>query len=41
MQNEITVRNKIEVEYQVKKDEVIKSFNAEKQRRREAEILCS
>ncbi len=39
MQNEITVRNKIEVEYQVKKDEVDRSFNAEKQRRREAEIF--
>ena len=33
------MRNKIEVEYQVKKDEVVKSFNAERQRRKEAEIL--
>ena len=40
-QNEITVRNKIAVEQQVKKGEVVKSFNAERQRRREAEILCS
>ena len=33
------MRNKIEVGYQVKKDEVVKSFNAEGQMRREAEIL--
>ena len=37
--NEIMMRNKFEVEYQVKKDEVIKSFNAERQRRKEAKIL--
>ena len=35
------MRNNFEVKYQVKKDEVVKSFNAERQRRREAEILCS
>ena len=35
------MRNNFEVEYQVKKDEVVKGFNAERQRRREAEILCS
>ena len=38
LQSEITVRNKIEVEYQVKKVGA-KSFNAERQRRKEAEIL--
>ncbi len=38
MQNEITMRNKFEVEYLVKKVGT-KSFNAERQRRREPEIF--
>ena len=38
MQNEITMRNNVEVEYLVKKVGA-KSFNAERQRSREAEIL--
>ena len=29
------MRNNFEVKYQVKKDEVVKSFNAERQRRRD------
>ena len=34
------MRNNFEVEYQVKKGDG-RSFNAERQRRREGEILCS